>query len=140
MKTTLLLIAVAICGGLLCSSFQHSGPETTENGVVFSTPLNAVDSIHVDPITNSPDPFCGLTTIKYILTSDTWVRITIVCPNLRVETLVFAYQKAGIHEVVFDACSKPCGHYTAVLETYYCKEEELMTKIRSQVLPLPGSD
>lgn len=139
MKTTLFMIAVVICGGLLFSSFQHSGSlEATADAVNPSTALNAVDSIHVDPIINYPDPFCGVTTIRYEVVSDSWVRLSVICPNLRVETLVFAYHKAGTYEVEFDACLKPCGNYVAELETYYCKEKELMTKIRSQVAPLPG--
>lgn len=101
---------------------------------------DAMDTIINDPITNYPDPFCGTTTIEYVLEEDTWVSLTVTCPNQQVEILVFDNQEAGTYQVVFDACDKPCGYYVATLQTGYCCQQEVMTKIRSTVFPVPGSN
>ena len=130
MKTIIILLA----GALMLASFQ---PAVVE---VAATPTMS-DSIGSDPIVNYPDPFCGVTTIEYELTEASWVSLIVTCPNLTVDILVFGYQDAGIHKVVYDACSKPCGSYIATLETEYLREYEVMIRISSDRLPFPpGSD
>jgi hypothetical protein len=131
MKTTLSLFALLIFGAVMVS-FQPGTHTTVIEPEVLDTIIN-------DPITNYPDPFCGITTIEYELEQDTWVTLTVTCPNLQVEILVFGNQEAGMHQVTFDACSKPCGCYIATLQTSYCSEQEIMTKARTASLPM-GTD
>jgi hypothetical protein len=132
MKTTLSLIAMLIFGALMVS-FQPGSHTYIAEPEVMDTIIN-------DPITNYPDPFCGTTTIEYELEEDSWVTLTVTCPDQQVDILVFGNQEAGTYQVVFDACDKPCGNYVATLQTSYCCQQEVMIKIRSDKLPVHGSD
>ena len=139
MKTKILMIAVLFFGGLMLAFFQNGSNMT--NALKANSHANEIimtDSIGADPIVNYPDPFCAVTTIEYRLIYPTWVRLSVTCPDLKSEILVFDFQEAGTYQVTYDACKKPCGYYMATLETYYCEEQEIMIKIHSPIAPMPG--
>jgi hypothetical protein len=65
---------------------------------------------------NSPEPFANRTTIQYYVSRASFVELNVCATgskkNLR---LVRAYQKQGVHKVVFDATYLPSGEYIAEL-------------------------
>ena len=148
MKTKLFTITMLIFGGLLLASFQSSpdkpmaGPmenQTTIDNVLFGQLLKP-DTLMGDHITNYPDPFCQTTTIQYEILHPTFVNLMITCPDKKNQTLVFGFHQPGIYTVMYDACNKPCGYYTAALMTYYDTEVEVMKKNLSTILPRPVTD
>jgi hypothetical protein len=148
MKTTLFTITLLICGGLLLTSFNSSpvgpitGPLETQTyaGDLMSVQFLKPDTLMGDHLSNYPDPFCSKTTIEYEIIHPTWVNLMITCPDQKNISLVFGFHEPGTYSLVFDACNKPCGCYIATLMTYYATEVEIMNKIRSPVVPMPGTD
>jgi hypothetical protein len=145
MKTKLLMIAALFLCGTLLTSF-HPGnlhadlPGATESSLEKN--LMTSESLRFDLVeghlNNYPDPFCGVTIIRYNVLSPSWVRLTVLCPDKEEEILVFKFQYPGTYYITYDACEKDCGCYMATLETYYEIATDEMTKKHSKIDPLPG--
>ena len=148
MKTTLSLVVTLLFGAMLLVSFQNGNQVTPADEphnievadqylATYPNPLVPGDG---DNFYNWPDPFCGETTIHYLITETTQVRLVVNCPDLTEVKLVNQVQKPGMYSVTFDACNLPCGDYIAYLFTDYGKYQEPMKKIKSVHKPPLGSD
>jgi hypothetical protein len=137
MKTKLSFIATLICVALVFSSFKTNN---TLPGQALD-PMNLQETAQMidlrtggddnDNLYNYPDPFCGKTTIHYMIKETTHVNLYVVCPKGNVEQLFFGLQKPGVYSFTFDACKMPCGIYWTYLYTDKSKHVEKMTKNRN---------
>jgi hypothetical protein len=148
MKTTLSLVVTLIFGAMLLVSFQTDShvmpadvPVSTEaaDHYLLTNPNPLVPG-EGDNFYNYPDPFCGVTTIHYLITQTTQVRLFVNCPDEGKIKLVNQLLKPGAYSVEFDACNLPCGDYTAYLVTDYGKFQEPMKKIMSTHKPPVSGD
>jgi len=78
---------------------------------------------------NYPNPFNPVTTIRYALPEDCWVRLEVFNPlGRKVATLVDGFQKAGFKTSRWDAKQEACGIY------FYRLKAGDFTKARKMIL------
>jgi hypothetical protein len=98
---------------------KSAGMSSSESAAISAedTPHGAVAGNEVFLGQNHPNPFNPTTSMTYALPAAMQVKLLVY--NLTgqvVATLVDGYQKAGSHEVIFEASHLPSGSYFAVLQ------------------------
>lgn len=78
-----------------------------------------------------PNPFNALTSIKYALPEDSYVKIEIFnVSGQKIKTLLSEYRPAGYHEVVWDASDISSGIYIYRIEAADFEETKSMTLLK----------